>query len=149
PGFHQAIFQFQNEPDAWVANNQRFVTFRIQEKPRVLILTEDRKRSEPLRGVLQFLNFDADQATLTDPLDFRKYDAVFMTGIASPNEKLWNDLAKYVGEGRGLCVIPPGEELDRQAYNTEAAQKVLPGKMVAQIAKPGGVSWHYTDFGAL
>src|SRR5262249_8229309 len=108
PGFHQAIVQFETEPDAWVANNQRFVTFRIQEKPRVLILTEDRKRSAPLLANLVFLNFDAEQATPADSLDYRKYDAIFMTGIASPNENLWSDLAKYVGEGRGLCVIPPG-----------------------------------------
>ena len=125
-GFHQATVKFASEPDAWLANNQRFVTFRILEKPRVLVLTEDRNPKHLLQGALKYANYDADHATLADAPDFRKYDAVFVTGIASPTEKLWLDLAAFVRDGHGVCIIPPGEEMEKKAYNSEAAQKVMP-----------------------
>ncbi|HMF28882.1 MAG TPA: hypothetical protein VKE42_08925, partial [Candidatus Cybelea sp.] len=148
PGLHQAIVKFETEPDGWVGNNQRFVTFRLLEKPRVLVLTDDRKRTERFRFALECLNYTADAATVAQNPDLRKYEAVFLVGVASPPEKLWRELAAFVQDGRGVCIVPPGEEIDRPAYNNEIAQKVMPAEIVKPVPAKG-VSWDLSDLDQL
>jgi aerotolerance regulator-like protein len=149
PGLHQAVVQFANEPDGWVGNNQRFVTFRILEKPRVLVVTDDRKRTERFRFALQCLNYKAEQATVAESPDLRKYDAVFVVSVAAPPEKLWRELATTVKDGRGVCIVPPGEELERTAYNNEIAQKVMPAEITKAETANNGTTWDLSDLDQL
>lgn len=148
PGTYHAVVKLQNDPDAWLGNNQRFLTFRILERPRVLVLTTDSKRTEQLRVDLQWLKYDAHQANFADAPDLRKYDAVFLAHVAAPPEKLWGELASFVQSGGSVCIVPPGDELKREYYNSDAAQKVMPAKIVKHV-ESSGVSWNFADLDAL
>jgi hypothetical protein len=142
-GLHQAEVSLETD-DSWPGNNRRYVTFRIVDKPRILVLCEDRSRTKLLARALRSLNYTVEESTITDSPDLRKFDAVFLAGVAAPPEMLWLDLANYVQEGRGVCIIPPGEEMDRASYNNEAAQKVMPGPVLKQVESKGA-AWNFTD----
>lgn len=140
PGYHQAEIA---EPtvDALLFNNQRFVTFAIQKKPRVLVLADDLETTKRFAWSLEDMRYDVDHKTPKDAGDLSPYQAVFLISVAAPSDKLWQMLKVYVDGGGGLAVIPGGEELQAAAYNSADAQKVLPGTIGARItaAKPGAV----------
>ncbi len=140
PGFHQ-LEVVAPTVDALPFNDQRFVTFRIKERPKVLVLADDLKATKRFAWALEDLLHDVDHKTPQDASDLGRYQAVFLVSVAGPSDKLWQMLKAYLDVGGGLAVIPGGEELQPDAYNSPDAQKVLPGKIGARIESKQGATW--------
>jgi Aerotolerance regulator N-terminal/von Willebrand factor type A domain len=144
PGYHQAEV-VESTLDALPFNNQRFVTFFIKEKPRVLVLADDLTTTRPIALSLKDLNYDVDHKTPKDAGDLGAYQAIFLVSVAAPDDKLWQSLKAYVDGGRGLAVVPGGEELQPNAYNSPDAQKVLPGTLGAHVKSKQGAIWNLLE----
>src|SRR5262249_16959565 len=123
--------------DALPFNNRRFATFIVREARSVLVLADDPSRAEPWKAALDAVGeFRADVRrpdgiAKEGPAALAKCHMVCLFSLARPDAKLWPVLAEYVQNGRGLAVLPPGDELSLQAYNSDAAQALLPGRFVA------------------
>ncbi|MSQ94756.1 MAG: VWA domain-containing protein [Gemmataceae bacterium] len=141
PGLHQAEIKLDTATDSLPFNDQRHVTFQIRDKPRVLVLADDLKRTEQLARALKALLYAVDHEIVTEKVAFNDYQSVFLAGVAAPDDKLWKELATHVEAGRGLCVIPSGHELQPKAYNNELAQKVLPARIGAKVVQEQGSKW--------
>lgn len=141
PGLHHLQVSLETSKDALPFNNQRQVTFKILEKPRVLVLADDLRRTQKFAWALEDLGYMVDHKLAAEKVNYNTYHSVFLIGAAAPDEKLWQSLAAYVAGGRGLCVIPPGDELQTKAYNIETAQKLLPARIGEKVAQEAGSKW--------
>jgi hypothetical protein len=118
--------------DAMPHNNERYLTLQIRAMPRVLVLADDLKASAEFAHALRVLRHAVDHQHIDAKVNLAEYDAIFMVGVAAP-DKRWQELAKYVADGRSVCVIPPGAGLQRSAYTSDAAKAVLPGVLQGRI----------------
>ncbi len=141
PGLHQAAIRLEAATDLLAFNNQRHVTFKILDKPRVLVLVDDVKRTQRIAWALEDLGYTVEHKTIAEKLHFSADQTVFLVGAAAPPPKLWTDLLSHVGGGGGLCVVPPGDELQSPAYNSEPAQRLLPARVGVKVVAELGVTW--------
>jgi hypothetical protein len=144
PGPHQVEVRLAT-PDLLAFDNVRYATFTIRAPRRVLVLADDVRKAEgftsALRAVGQFSPEARTPASLTDPAELARYQAVYLIGVARPDANLWAMLEDYVRNGGGLGVIPGGKEMDVNAYNQGPGQRVLPGQWGGIISQkePGAV----------
>jgi hypothetical protein len=136
PGLHQLRFELENA-DALMADNRRYFTFRVAEPRKVLAITDE--AGDPENGNYGDAHFwrlavnanreFACDVVKTDAVpELAPYEAVTLLSAARPDAALWEKLQKYVEAGGQLIVAPPGDDrLVLDAYNGEAATKVLPG----------------------
>jgi hypothetical protein len=78
------------------------------------------------------------------PQDLAAYKAICLLGLARPDADLWEKLSKrFVREGGGLAIIPGGTHMDTDAYNSPAAQALMPAEFVkvVQSDAPLGAIW--------
>jgi hypothetical protein len=137
-GQHQAEVSLETATDALPFNNVRYVTINIHAPQKILVLADDAKKGQKFAGALEDLRYQVSLKDVRDKVNLSDYQAVFMVSVAAPSEPLWDSLANYVKQGGGLGIIPPGEELDRNAYNSAAAKKIMPATIVRQIELPTG-----------
>ena len=135
-------------------NNECSAAFEVRAGRAVLVLTDSVKEAGVVQAALEVRGFRVDvkpigEAAELGPNDLLvKYPAVCLLSAAEPNagpnRELWGKLRDYVQKGGGLAVIPGGEELRRDAYNSEAARQLLPGELVgiATAAKKPGAPWN-------
>jgi hypothetical protein len=150
PGPHQAEVTLATS-DALPFTNARFATFQVQSGRRVLILVDDSRDATVWKWALEELgDFHCDvrltaQARQIGPRELEPYQAVCLLSVAQPENDLWEKLEQYVGKGNGLAVIP-GEELNVEAYAGPAAQRLLPGRFVKDVAGDStlGTLWNWT-----
>ena len=142
PGTHQAEFRFESAGDALAFNNRRFVTFAVQNQPRILVLADDVKKVERFTSYLRALLYDVDTKAVGAKVNYQDFDAVFLVGGAAPTDALWSSLQSYVESGRGLCVVPGGDEMSVPAYNSEPALKVLPARVIDKVTANPGSAWN-------
>ena len=130
-GEHSAELKVVTD-DLLPGNNSRYVTFAVRRPRRILVLTDKAAQAEYFAWVLDYWEgFDPDIALAANPPPAEKlldYEAVYLLGVAKPGAALWTSLLEYARRGGGVGVIPGGEEMDREAYNQDVAQKVLPGR---------------------
>jgi hypothetical protein len=156
PGLHQVRFELEAK-DPLVADNFRYLTFRVAEPRRILTITDnpgDASGEKPGDAfywalALESNNYvcdvvspdklatDKDSRTAVmlgkdDVRDLATYDVVCLLAVARPNQPgtdpLWGKLKRYVAGGGKLVIIPGGE--DRMAldeYTVEASQDLMPG----------------------
>jgi hypothetical protein len=150
PGLHQVRFKLEN-PDALMADNTRFFTFRVAEARKVLAITDN---ADPAAGdfgdalywrlaINVNREFGCDVVrTDAAPADFSAYEVVTLLSVAKPDADLWARLQKYVEAGGKLIVIPGDDRIALDAYNGEAASKLMPGAIkekfidTQQLPKP-------------
>ena len=138
PGLHQIKFRLANA-DALMADNERYFTFRVAEPRKVLAITDE--PGDPANGDFGDAHYwriavNASHEFACDvvksdavPADLAMYEAVTLLSVARPDAELWGKLQKYVEAGGKLIVAPPGDDrLALDAYNGEAATKLLPGE---------------------
>ncbi|MBI1830058.1 MAG: hypothetical protein HYR84_01245 [Planctomycetes bacterium] len=76
-----------------------------------------------------------------------RHEAVFLIGVEAPTDALWRSLDEYIQGGGGAVIIPPARDADDApppaAYSAEAAQKVMPARILKRIDVPGkdGARW--------
>lgn len=153
-GFHQAEVSLETA-DALMADNVRYVTFRVGQARKVLTISDD-----PDEAILWKLaldgkgDFTCDVKTPAEAADFAGYEAVCLLGVADPSraavggKSLWQRLAEYVGRG-GKAIAIPGPTHATGAYDPTASAGVLPGKLVRVVNVPedraSGVTWLVDD----
>ena len=138
--------------DALPIDNQRFFTIRVDRvkktltvhppdvNPRViesLLAPKDKVDA----GTARFECEIATQAEFTAYQDLDQYDAIFLLDPRPQDDTLWNRLQEYVQDGGGLGVFlghnaAKGAFAD-PSFTTEAAQKVLTGKLEKQWENVG------------
>ncbi len=160
-GPHQAEVTLATA-DALPFNNALFATFEVRGSRRVLILVDDLREAEFLKLALQdswketpSRGFQCDvlrvsEAGALGPEELSsKYQAICLLSVAKPSSDLWERLLVYVEKGGGLAVMPGGQELDKEAYNTDSfARRLLPGQLVQVIkaAAEPGVRWNENTY---
>jgi len=165
PGLHQAEVSLVTA-DAQPLDNVRYVTFRVREPRKVLIIADEpppalgaalgsvgaaERTYEPAMlwdlslRVTQWYACEvvsASEAAEWKPADFGKYEAVTLAAVAAPPTALWDSLRQYV-RGGGQLVVLPGERMN--AYNdSDAAQELMPGRFEGLIdvdRNAEGVGW--------
>jgi hypothetical protein len=108
-----------------------------------LVLADDVKNAALLKKWLDACLYAVDTRSVRDEKwDFSNYDAVFLDGVAEPSPKLWDALAAY---GGGLGIIPGGDAMKKDDYNTASAQKVMPAKIVGKASPTAGHTGRWND----
>jgi hypothetical protein len=134
PGLHQAeVALDRDRKDALLANNIRFVTFRVAEPKRFLTLSDN-----PEDALLWQLAHDAvgefacEVRRPDEAGDFAGYEAVTLLNVAGPDPQLWAKLEAYARQGGKVLLIPGPDTL--YSLDDPQAGAVLPAGL-----KAGGV----------
>jgi hypothetical protein len=160
PGWHQVEFRLET-PDKLLADNTRFLTFKVGESRRLLVITDDPEAAvfwqagllaakEPFscrvvspgdvrtdtdgRTVVQYApNPAKPDEQLLEPL--AAFEAVCLLSVREPNQPagntLWDKLRPYVERNGKLIVIPGDETLKIEDY--AAAADLMPGTFTGVI----------------
>jgi hypothetical protein len=149
PGYHQAVVKLGTSDAALPFNDIRYATFFVSGSRKVLVVTDRRsedKYKEPQDPIFAIAlrsgrAFDCDvkltaEAARLSPKELAAYRGVCLVNVASPSEELWESLKQYVDQGGGLAIIP-GMDPDRNAYNGEKAQTLLPARLSQPAILPG------------
>lgn len=150
PGMHQFEVRL-NATDLLPFDNTRYLTIAIREPQRVLVLTDDVAKAKFFQKALEALRYKPDVKQVQEiakigPQELLHYDAIYLFNVADPDASAWSALENYVARGGGLGVVPAGIELKPAAYNSEPAQKLLPGtfKQVVTATESKGVKTGYS-----
>ncbi|HLW66916.1 MAG TPA: hypothetical protein VKS79_16495, partial [Gemmataceae bacterium] len=80
----------------------------------------------------------------------KDYQAVCLLSVRQPGSDLWGVLNTYVLAGGNLAIIPGREDRITDDYNSEAAQRLMPGKLEKIIDAPPtaklGIPWDIKNF---
>ncbi len=161
PGLHQAEVSLET-PDKLMADNVRYVTFRVGESRKLLTVCDDPDDALYWRAAHAAKGeFGCDVIKPDGVKDFGGYDAVCLLNVSDPTrplpggETLWQRLADYVKRGGKLLVMPgPPEQVTLDAYkaSNEATAGLLPGtlnKVIDATTLPPprdrGVEWAIQD----
>jgi hypothetical protein len=142
PGDNSIEVRLDTTRDPPPLNHRRFATVRVRPKRKVLVLVDDPDRQGSFAKALAALGYAPELRTAgsvtTEPLG---YAAVYMLGVSAPEKQLWESLEKYVRKGGGLGIVPAGNDLAPQAYNKDAAQKLMPGKIEIKSDETSEWNW--------
>jgi hypothetical protein len=135
-GLHHAEVALAN-PQALPFSGVRYATFEVQGPRKVLIVSDDPRNAVIIQTALESGRaFACDVKSTAEmrnvfPKDLAAYRAVVLLGLARPDADLWEKLARrYVPEGGGLAVVPGGNQVEVDAYNSPVAQAVMPAELV-------------------
>jgi hypothetical protein len=175
---HQVVVKLTTPDDRPLADdlahdNVRFATFLVRDDPRrvgrrVLTLTDDETITDPRKSKAAYwwayltayrkaypaAGFECDLASVAeaDRIDLAKlqtYRSVCLFETAKlPSGKFLEGLAKYVADGGGLILVPPGDELTNVAdWNGPLRQHgLLPAPLKEKkTAPPPGFAWKDFD----
>ncbi len=148
-GPHSLEARFETSTDALPFNNQRFATFSVAEKQRVLVLADDPAKAKGWTWALEDVGFASEAKAPGAKIAWNDYQAVYLVGVAQPDDKLWQTLAEYVKQGGGLAVVPAGDDLLPDAYASPAAQALMPAAFVAKVSSKQavGTAWNWQPSG--
>lgn len=148
-GAHTLSVKLANK-DALESNNQLFAAFQIRQPKRVLVLADTKGKAERFAYALECVGYVSEIKTVAElsGVDWAKYEAAYLFGLAAPTPDVWQAADAYVKKGGGLGIIPGGDEMKTEAYHQLAARDLVPGKWTTvgkvnfdDITKPG-VSWN-------
>jgi hypothetical protein len=136
-GTHQGVVQL-TASDPLEFDNQRFFTVEVRPAAKVLLLGESKSDTLFLREALNpsLLPGDAPQRFVTTEaqfanagkLDFLEYNAICLLDPPPLSDEVWNKLAEYARKGGGVGIFL-GHRATLSGFNTDAAQKLLPGHL--------------------
>jgi hypothetical protein len=151
-GPHQAEITLAT-PDALPFNNAQFATFEVRGSRKVLVLADDPAQTVIWRAALEATKAFSCAVRPTEdtrrmsPKELSPYQAVCLLDVARPNRNLWELLDNYGQGGGGVLVLPGGAEMQLDDYNSEAAQRLLPGRFtkIADAPTREGVEWSWDN----
>jgi hypothetical protein len=127
--------------------HHRFAAVQVRPKRKVLILVDDVQRTDLPAKSIAALGYAADvvPAKNLGKAALRDYASVYLLGVAAPNVELWKALTEYVRTGGGLGIVPAGDDLKPDAYNSPAAQKLMPGTIDGKFVREAkvGSGWNW------
>lgn len=149
-GFHSFEFAV-NVRDILAINNQRFATVVVRAPRKALVISPTAKADSDFARALAIHDVQVDLRTLENaeagiPAG---YDAVILLAVPAPTDKLWQAVERFAKAGGGVAIVPGGDEMKPAAYQTPAAQAVLPGvyQQPIRLARPGekngGTRWDW------
>ncbi len=147
PGDNAIEVHLDARPEAMPHSHHRFVTVRVRPRQKVLVLLDDPKQVGLFAQALTSLGY----APEVRPIKGLTKDAlagaaaVYLLGVAAPEDNWWKLLAEYVKSGGGLGIVPAGADLRRDSYASAAAHALMPGKIDVKIDKTpvGGSEWNW------
>lgn len=168
PGLHHAKISLLTS-DALPFDNEKFVTFRVREPRRVLALVDVPTGSFLTRAARAvglatgparlwtdaldakgWYTCDVRPATAAETIDFTRYEAVVLLDLRAPSRALWLKLDEYLRVGGNVIVTPPlPGEGDMAAYQSDAAERVLPRKYTRWNEKAPGTDDFHWAWGSL
>ncbi len=83
--------------------------------------------------------------------DLAAFQAIYLFEVPAPERATWSALYELVRQGIGLGIVPAGDEMNRDAYNQDLAQKLMPGVVGDKItqgkddSKNEGALWNLDD----
>jgi hypothetical protein len=130
-------------------SQHRFATVRARPKRKVIVIADDDARAAPFVKRLAALSYapEVKRAAQVAPGALTGAAAVYLLGVAAPDENVWRALGAYVKAGGGLAIVPAGTDLSIEAYNQPAAQEVMPGKIAGKLEGrlPAGSDWDWAS----
>jgi len=159
PGLHQVEVSLET-PDALLADNIRYVTFRVGDARKLLTISDDPDDAAFWQlAHKQKGEFACDVATPDKLPDFGLYEIVCLLSVSDPtkanpgDKSLWEKLKDYVKRGGKVIVIPGGiGQVSTDAYAEGFNLGLLPGKLVRITETPNdkdGAPWDIKDENAL
>src|SRR5690606_3174347 len=121
--------------DPYSPDDVRYYTVAIEPAARVLIVSDRADDAFLWNEALRVRNYEVTRVA-TDRLaaqSLESYDAVFLLNAIAPPVSSWERLAEYVRQGGGIGVLL-GTRVDSFVYNSDAAQALLPARLLTQIA---------------
>jgi hypothetical protein len=130
--------------DALPFNDVGHATFLVRDKPKLLTLAD--KPSIPGIWVTAHKALDlrpeggfdvvVKRPDELDDKDLASARVVCLFQLRHPQPELWEKLANFVRHGGGLAVVPGGDEMEPNAYDVDAAARLLPGKYAELLKVP-------------
>jgi hypothetical protein len=141
PGQYQAEVTLVTA-DALPVNNVRFVTFEVRGARKILTITDDPAYARLWQAAFELQgDFQCDVKTpvdITSIDDLKPYLAVCLFSVRQParpeGDSLWSKVDRYVQGGGHLVVVPGRNDVATGDYNSDAAQKLLPGRFEKTIS---------------
>ena len=134
-----------NASDPLAVDDVLYFTVHVKPAPEILIVGESRDECRYLEEALapeDFVRQDLapyrchwmtpEEAVKALPGNFQ---VVCMVNVLRPSDELWSRLESFVRNGRGLAIVcGRGQpDLDPVAYNTEAAERLLPAELRGSV----------------
>lgn len=136
--------------DNWSVNNKGQATFVVHEKRKVLTLVDQMDDALIWRTALEAMrNYACDVRFGSNPKEWteealKPYQVICLLEMASPSAELWKALGAAEKSGKGIVIIPPGENLSKASWDSPAAKEILPAPFTEQVTMPAGapgLSW--------
>jgi hypothetical protein len=152
-GHHQVEVALASA-DALTCDNALYGTFEVSAPRQLLALVDEVPDADFWKAALSTKGFQceakrASEVAAWGPAELLKYRAICLMNVPAPSRDLWEKLARYVGEGRGLAIMPGGQGLSRKDYNDdEIARGLMPGELARLIAadKEPGATWRLSSY---
>jgi len=119
PGIHQGYFQI--EDDDYSPDNQFFFNYDIPRRISILGVGGSKSDVSILRGCFgvdnnSYLNFTGMEISGFSRTNLSGYDVVILNNVSALSELQFNNLADYVLNGGGLCLIF-GSDSNPESYS--------------------------------
>jgi hypothetical protein len=132
----------------------RYATFEVRGARKILTITDDEDYAWIWWAALKSSErYDCDvklPGDINGPDDLKDYQAVCLMSVHQPDDGLWGILNQYAQAGGNLAIVPDRQENSREAYNSQAAQQLMPGKLEKIIDAPEskklGIPWEIKNF---
>jgi uncharacterized membrane protein len=133
--------------DPYSHDDTRNFTVAVKESPRVLVVADKQESSIYWKNALapQELieagkaRYQVEFMTTNqlETADLKNYQAIYLVKSSAPTLETWQSLREYVQGGGGLGIFLGSRNGSRAltalSYNSEAAQKLIPGKLLADL----------------
>ena len=123
--------------DPYSPDDVRHFTVTIEPPPRVLVVSDESLDGMIWAEALRARGYDVSEARTVELGTERlaSYTTIYLINVAEPTPRLWERLAEFVRADGGLGVIL-GTRVNPISYAGDAAQQILPAKLLAQVAFP-------------
>ena len=129
-----------DQPDCLTEDNQRFFNFEVAQGAKVIFVQDPQVTKNDTALLMKYaINppiktaQNKVQASVIAPDGLAKKDIfnakfIVLAGLPGLTSDQWENLYDYVHEGGNLWIVP-GDYTNRESYNTDDAQKLMPAKL--------------------
>jgi hypothetical protein len=142
--------------DPYPVDDVRFFTVAVTPPVEVLVVGEAHDETNVLEQALapsEFAklgkaryNVKHRPASRLNDVDFKGFDVVCLVNVGAPSRAVWSALGDFVEAGGGLLVVAGNERLSPAAYNSDAAQALLPARLTGNVKLPEPTTLDLRDF---